>query len=97
MRAPRQTNSELGEADPPARKPVTAAWSREPVKQGWNCHACRHPWDEPVETSAESRPCSPVDTIGGLVFMVEFAVCGVGRMEGVAGHGVKRGLKSTAR
>jgi len=61
---------------------------------------CGHTSDEPVETSAEEtlrglfRPRTQLE---GVVFVIEFAVCGVFRREGVAGRGVKPGIESTAR
>ena len=39
----------------------------------------RHTRDDPVEGFFAA------DTIGGLMFVIEFAVCGVCRMEGGAG------------
>jgi hypothetical protein len=49
------------------------------AQQGWSCDGCRHTWDDPVEGFFAA------DTIGGLMFVIEFAVCGVCRREGGAG------------
>lgn len=49
------------------------------AQQGWSCDGCGHTWDDPVEGFFAA------DTIGGLMFVIEFAVCGVCRREGGAG------------
>lgn len=126
MEEPKETNSELGEAEPRAPKPSygdeqSAARSRDPEGlladdqagladlERSRSNRCGEGVELPTAAGtlrpnrSKLRRSKPVEGffarghIGGVVFVIEFAVCGVFRREGVAGRGVKPGIERTAR